>query len=589
MQVATKHKANSKRVGFIKILSFLFVPLMLVFSLFPMLKNIKKKSIIASAAEDVLSLNSDDAILRMSQSTGNEEWPYLMFLGFAVPEDIANGGFINGFIWSRTEDSSSGIGLMLPTGYPFDSSTPNIFDLLYFSSYIENFSLDYWYSAYCFIDTLMSDTPTLIFVVQIPKGFYFSESSDHYSFLCMLKSYEGGDGGYQEGYDAGHKDGYDEGYDEGELAGSEVGYGRGHDAGYSEGKEAGQKAGYVEGEAAGREQGYTDGYNTGKQEGHDEGYAEGKIAGHDEGYAEGKTAGHEEGYTEGEAAGREHGYTNGYTTGKQEGYDEGKSVGHDEGYTEGKTDGHREGYLEGVQNVVDSYKVYQDPLELTVDGQAFNFVLTTNNFPSDYTDNYLTDFKRKYNISSSRFGPAFYWNLPSSLSFDSIDMTISYVLTTSEGSRLFDVPVHIDFSNLSSELLPVGDIGTFLWVGLEYGSSSYGRLRFQVNDRPLAGSLWSGTTANPYVCVHDIKLNVYTVGYTESNVNDSYHKGFNEGTTETLNSKKTLGSLIYSIVDAPFNVLANAFDFEFLGVNIGSFLIVIVSLLLVAFVIKKML
>ena len=84
----------------------------------------------------------------------------------------------------------------------------------------------------------------------------------------------------------------------------------------------------------------------------------------------------------------------------------------------------------------------------------------------------------------------------------------------------------------------------------------------------------------------------YEVGYDTGN-SDGYADGKTDGIeigkTEAMNSKDTMSGLIYSIIDAPFNVLASAFDFEVFGINIASFLITIVSLLIVAFVLKKLL
>lgn len=69
---------------------------------------------------------------------------------------------------------------------------------------------------------------------------------------------------------------------------------------------------------------------------------------------------------------------------------------------------------------------------------------------------------------------------------------------------------------------------------------------------------------------------------------DGYNYGFDVGESYGLNTGNTFSQLMYSIIDAPFNVLSNAFDFEILGINLSYFLIAIVSLLLVFFVIRKL-
>jgi len=92
---------------------------------------------------------------------------------------------------------------------------------------------------------------------------------------------------------------------------------------------------------------------------------------------------------------------------------------------------------------------------------------------------------------------------------------------------------------------------------------------------------------NQYNTAYDIG---YNIGYSNGN-NDGYANGKTDGIVigkqEELNSKDTVSDLMYSIIDAPFNVLSNAFNFEFFGINLSSFLIAIVSLILVGFVIRK--
>lgn len=76
----------------------------------------------------------------------------------------------------------------------------------------------------------------------------------------------------------------------------------------------------------------------------------------------------------------------------------------------------------------------------------------------------------------------------------------------------------------------------------------------------------------------------------DNGYNDGYVSGYNKGVfdqkVDIQTSTSTFKDMVFSIFDAPFNVLANAFDFEILGINIGSFLQVVVSLLLIAFAIK---
>ena len=84
---------------------------------------------------------------------------------------------------------------------------------------------------------------------------------------------------------------------------------------------------------------------------------------------------------------------------------------------------------------------------------------------------------------------------------------------------------------------------------------------------------------------------VYQAGYDDGHSAGKElgrEQGYNSATEEYYSDQSNFKSLIFSIIDAPFNVLSNAFDFEIFGINMSSFLIAIVSLLLVAFVIRKL-
>lgn len=84
---------------------------------------------------------------------------------------------------------------------------------------------------------------------------------------------------------------------------------------------------------------------------------------------------------------------------------------------------------------------------------------------------------------------------------------------------------------------------------------------------------------------------VYQAGYEEGHsVGKEFgrEQGYNNAVEEYYSDQSNFKNLMFSIIDAPFNVLSNAFDFEIFGINMSSFLITIVSLLLVFFVIRKL-
>ena len=91
-----------------------------------------------------------------------------------------------------------------------------------------------------------------------------------------------------------------------------------------------------------------------------------------------------------------------------------------------------------------------------------------------------------------------------------------------------------------------------------------------------------------YVTSNPNKYGLYSDTQYSSYGNLKYSEGYNTGFNDSENGKSTFKSLMFSIMDAPFNVLSNAFDFEIFGINLSSFLISIVSLLLIFFVIRKL-
>jgi hypothetical protein len=77
------------------------------------------------------------------------------------------------------------------------------------------------------------------------------------------------------------------------------------------------------------------------------------------------------------------------------------------------------------------------------------------------------------------------------------------------------------------------------------------------------------------------------------NVYNEYQRGYtighSEGYDEALGLDYNLGKMIFAVVDAPFNVIRKALDFEFFGVNFKVLATTLISIGLVAFVLKKVL
>lgn len=59
--------------------------------------------------------------------------------------------------------------------------------------------------------------------------------------------------------------------------------------------------------------------------------------------------------------------------------------------------------------------------------------------------------------------------------------------------------------------------------------------------------------------------------------------------TSTGDGEYTLRGLIFAIIDAPFNVIRNALNFDVFGVNISAFVLLVITLILVVWILKKLL
>lgn len=72
----------------------------------------------------------------------------------------------------------------------------------------------------------------------------------------------------------------------------------------------------------------------------------------------------------------------------------------------------------------------------------------------------------------------------------------------------------------------------------------------------------------------------YDIGYNEGKAY-GYNEGFNEGYEQGTGSDNTLVGMIYAIVDAPFKVLKDSMNFNFLGINVADFIFSALTMIIV--------
>ena len=93
-----------------------------------------------------------------------------------------------------------------------------------------------------------------------------------------------------------------------------------------------------------------------------------------------------------------------------------------------------------------------------------------------------------------------------------------------------------------------------------------------------------------------VKLNIKVVGFygyineNSSIVSGNYNNGYSDGYYTGGNGADldyTIKNGFFAILDAPFNVLKNALNFSIFGINLSTFVITLVSLIILFWVIRK--
>lgn len=77
----------------------------------------------------------------------------------------------------------------------------------------------------------------------------------------------------------------------------------------------------------------------------------------------------------------------------------------------------------------------------------------------------------------------------------------------------------------------------------------------------------------------------YDIGYNEGKAY-GYNEGFNKGYEQGTGSDNTLVGMIYAIVDAPFKVLKDSMNFNFLGINVADFIFSALTMIIVIKIFK---
>lgn len=109
--------------------------------------------------------------------------------------------------------------------------------------------------------------------------------------------------------------------------------------------------------------------------------------------------------------------------------------------------------------------------------------------------------------------------------------------------------------------------------------------------------LYYSNYVNQNSSAEDVILNPNKYGlYSFEQFTSSKEKAYNEGyqvgydrATELNSDGNLLGNMMLSIVDVPINIFNSIFNFDILGINLAHFIMGLVSVLIIAWVLKKVL
>lgn len=107
---------------------------------------------------------------------------------------------------------------------------------------------------------------------------------------------------------------------------------------------------------------------------------------------------------------------------------------------------------------------------------------------------------------------------------------------------------------------------------------------------PSTGLIPSDNTM--YFVNGELTINDITSSNSEASYNSGYDSGYDDGYKngeyDGLEASKGLSSMVLTVLSAPFVIISNTLNFEILGINILNLVKVILTVLVVAFAIRKL-
>lgn len=290
-----------------------------------------------------------------------------------------------------------------------------------------------------------------------------------------------------------------------------------------------------------------------------------------------------------------------YQDGYNAGYDVGKTDGKDIGYNDGYNAGYDVGYDTGKYE--DKYGIFSkenyEGLGFVENGKTgVTYIDISPTFEngiadfrkvSQFCQSYYPDFDGLYRIS---FAPLdnirlrdlrFKITLLDPASYDTNTEFFEYCASVYTKSHRFVM----NCSKRPLDNFMVCEITPYDRSNIEEmgWDDTITKIQFTFNNvNDLLFTLTDLTAHTPYEVGYDNGV----ISGKEIGYDQGYDVGLNDGIEQGQSEDPYgLDDMFFGILDAPFNVIRNALNFEILGINISSFVLFIITALIVVFVIKK--
>ena len=215
-----------------------------------------------------------------------------------------------------------------------------------------------------------------------------------------------------------------------------------------------------------------------------------------------------------------------------------------------------------------------DPSDLT----SLNFYTSKNTFQKNVFYSVYLDSSKTYTFLSTEGTKRFY--VGESVSYNDSQCLFSF--DSWNLSRLNTYSYSSSYFYEETYLCNIDSPGTY-YIGInDVNSGSTSKLFSGSQSSSNAFYLLEGTLS-----FSDLTDSSNTSSYN-SGYNSGYDSGYAVGETDGLSASKSLSSMVFSVLSAPFVIVSNTLNFEILGINILNLVKVILTILLIAFVITRL-